>query len=226
MASVTFALEVANKSLRDDGFFDLSDSSIGEHISEMEQKAFPFFSQYGLDFCKQYVLDDARIRSILESIFKRCSLGHWLRYKAYPGHIECFRRGGPKAGLRVLVVQLWAKGSRAVYYLGSHLLDLPTEKGQRSLHEISRRALVEAGCEAKEVKFPEGGVVILDARICFEMEQGYAITFMFATDEVLKAWPKMILPNSRMLIANVANMESPKIGVNFAFDSPAGNTNT
>ena len=59
MASATFALEVANKSLRDEGFFDLNNPSVGEHISEMEQRAFPYFSEYGLDFCKQYVLDDA-----------------------------------------------------------------------------------------------------------------------------------------------------------------------
>ncbi|KAE8151611.1 hypothetical protein BDV25DRAFT_138741 [Aspergillus avenaceus] len=31
-------------------------------------------------------------------------------------HIFCFRRGGAKAGLRVLIVHLWGNGSRATYY--------------------------------------------------------------------------------------------------------------
>ena len=68
--------------------------------------------------------------------------------------------------------------------------------------------------------------VILDARLGFEIRQGYAITFMFATDDVLAAWPKMILPNLRMLIEKVADMESPKIGVNFEFKGSAGDSNT
>lgn len=58
MASTIFSLEVAKKSLRDEGFFDFNDSTVGEHISEMARKAFPYLSEYGLDFCKQHVLDD------------------------------------------------------------------------------------------------------------------------------------------------------------------------
>ncbi|KAK5212200.1 hypothetical protein LTR41_002442 [Exophiala xenobiotica] len=192
----------------------------------MARKAFPYLSEYGLDFCKQHVLDDVRIRSILESFFDRCSLGHWLRYNEYPGHIECFRRGGPKAGLRVLIVHLWAKGSRAKYYGGSHLHDLPTEKGERSLYEISQRALDEGGCKSKEIEFTDGGLVILDARLGFETKKGYAITFMFATDEVLAGWPKMILPDSPGLVAKVIDMKSPKIGVNFAFRGSTGSSKT
>ena len=42
---------------------------------------------------------------------------------------------------------------------------------------------------------------------------------MFATDDVLVNWTKMILPYSPELANKVAAMESTKIGVNFAFDS-------
>jgi hypothetical protein len=42
---------------------------------------------------------------------------------------------------------------------------------------------------------------------------------MFATDDVLAGWAKMILPYSPELASKVAAMESTKIGVNFAFDS-------
>ncbi|KAM4063680.1 hypothetical protein HRG_012499 [Hirsutella rhossiliensis] len=71
----------------------------------MAQKDFALTSEYGLDFCYLKVLDDVRIRSILEAFFEWSGLGLYLRYGRDPGHIFSFRRGGAKAGLRVLLVQ-------------------------------------------------------------------------------------------------------------------------
>lgn len=61
--------------------------------------------------------------------------------------------------------------------------------------------------------------VILDARVCFEIKQGYTMTFMFATEDVLVKWPKIVLPDSTILRDQVAKIENinPKIGLNFAF---------
>ncbi|KZL67538.1 hypothetical protein CT0861_00342 [Colletotrichum tofieldiae] len=222
MEPTTFSIETAEDSLHKEGFVDLHDSTVGRHVSEIEQKGFQYLSPHGLDFCQQRVLEDVRIRSILESLFEKCNLGHWLRYKELPGHIECFRKGGPEAGMRVVLVQLWARGSQVEYYRGSHLCVLPTTKGERSLHEISPMALDEAGCKPKELKFPDGGLVVLDARLAFEIKIGYAITFIFATDEVVAAWPKISLPNSPEVVRKVVNMESQKIKVNFAVQASAG----
>ncbi|KAF2240204.1 hypothetical protein BU26DRAFT_556993 [Trematosphaeria pertusa] len=86
-------------------------------------------------------------------------------------------------------------------------------------------ALDAAGSKASEKEFPDGGLVIRDARLYAESKTGYAITFIFATAEVLAAWPKIILPNSPELVRKVVNMESPKIGVNFAIKDSAGGTN-
>lgn len=47
-----------------------------------------------------------RIRTMVEAILGQCTLAHWLRYKAYLGHVVCFRLGGPKAGRRALLVHL------------------------------------------------------------------------------------------------------------------------
>jgi hypothetical protein len=58
MASTTFALVDASKSILEDGFFSMDDSVVGEHVSEMEQKDFPWASEYGVDFCKLNFLDD------------------------------------------------------------------------------------------------------------------------------------------------------------------------
>ena len=59
MATTTFSLELARKSILEEGFFDPKDSEVVEYILEMAQRDFPFFSEYGLDFCKQHVLDDS-----------------------------------------------------------------------------------------------------------------------------------------------------------------------
>jgi hypothetical protein len=59
MASTPFSLEVAKRCLDRDGFFDLEDSAMGEYVLGMEQRGFPYISEYGLDFCKKRVLDDA-----------------------------------------------------------------------------------------------------------------------------------------------------------------------
>jgi len=221
MASTTFSIEDAKKSILEEGFFDLNDSVVGKPIQEMEQEGFPFFTEYGLDFCKKYVLDDTRIKDVLEFFFEkrnRCILGHWLRYKRYPNHIVCFRKGGPNAGRGTLLVHLWAEGSQVDYYGGSHLHDLPVEEGERSLYEILPSALVEVGCKATPKKFKEGGLVVLDSRIGYEIKEGYVIAFEFATEDLIKSWKKMILPDSRTLRDKVTNMGSERIGINFVFE--------
>jgi len=58
MASTKFALVDAKKSILEDGFFFMDDSVVGEHVLEMQQKDFPFVSEYGLEFCKLNVLNN------------------------------------------------------------------------------------------------------------------------------------------------------------------------
>ncbi len=36
--------------------------------------------------------------------------------------------------------------------------------------------------------------VILDSRVDYEMKEGYAITFEFATDDIIETWSKMKVP--------------------------------
>ncbi|KAK4118164.1 hypothetical protein N657DRAFT_667302 [Parathielavia appendiculata] len=217
----------ANHRLLEDGFTVLDDPLVGERITEMAERGFPYFTEYGLDFCKQFAFDE-RIRSILEAAFEKCSLGHWLRYEEFPGHIECFRRGGRKAGRLVLTVHLWAKGSQVAYYAGSHLHDMATSRGRRSLHEIPLSELSRVGSNPKHKEFPDGGLAILDARLGFEIKQGYAITFLFAVDEVIANWAKIVLPYSEALVGKVSEMgrESKKIGLNFTFEASPGSRGT
>ena len=61
--------------------------------------------------------------------------------------------------------------------------------------------------------------VIFDARLCFELKQGYTIAVMFATEDVSGKWPKIELPNSTTLRTKVEQIPAinPKIGHNFIF---------
>ncbi|KAF1840118.1 uncharacterized protein K460DRAFT_410724 [Cucurbitaria berberidis CBS 394.84] len=226
MAPTAFSLEAALQSLLEEGYFILEDAGVGGIVSEMEQSGFDFLSPYGLDYCKQHVLDNTRVRSILEALFERCSLGHWLRYIELPGHIECFGTGGFEAGLLALAVHQWPKGSTVVCWSGSHRANINTKIGKRATFETTQAALLDANCKPSEKKFPEGGLMIRDPRLCMESRKGYTITFMFATEELFTNWPKMLLSDLPELREKVANMESTRISMNFAFQDPAGKAKT
>ncbi|KAK8144788.1 hypothetical protein G3M48_005346 [Beauveria asiatica] len=158
------------------------------------------------------------LHAIVTSVFHKCVLAHWLRYEAYPGHVVSFMRGGQGAGRRALLVHLWAKGSIVDYFPRSHLLELAATKGGRLLWETPKDALSEAGCIPCEKCFDEGGLVILDARIKYEIKTGYAITFELGTEDLVRDWPKMELPKLEVLERKVASMQSAEVQLNFTFD--------
>lgn len=58
MASTAFKLDVARRSLLEEGFFDLNDSTVGDRVLEMEMRGFPYLTEYGMDFCKQFAFDE------------------------------------------------------------------------------------------------------------------------------------------------------------------------
>lgn len=66
-----------------------------------------------------------------------------------------------KAGLRVLIVQVWSKGSLASFYSGSHLRLLPTVRAANDLFEIPSAALKREGCQAQEIPFADGGLLVI-----------------------------------------------------------------
>lgn len=59
MAASNFDLDAAMHSLSTDGLYHLDDFLIGQRISEMEEKGFPYFTEYGLDFYRT-ILDTVR----------------------------------------------------------------------------------------------------------------------------------------------------------------------
>ncbi|KJZ68229.1 hypothetical protein HIM_12380 [Hirsutella minnesotensis 3608] len=221
------SLDIAKKSLLDEGFVDLGDQDVGEHVWEFEQREFPFYTEDGMDFLLQHILRKSAIRSLVSWFFgdKRCVLAHCLRYGAWPGHIESFL-GGRDAGRGALMVHLLAKRSTVDYYAKSHLHVFPAEKGARLTRELSQSALLEAGCEARGKNLSLGGSVILDARLGCEIREGYAITIIFMSEDLVARFrpPPMRLRNLPGLKTKVAAMQelSQNIGLNFVFGESIG----
>lgn len=56
------------------------------------------------------------------------------------------------------MVHVWSKGSQVDYYVGSHLHNLNTKKGLRSVYEIPLSELNRVGCEPDKKEFPDGGL--------------------------------------------------------------------
>lgn len=60
---------------------------------------------------------------------------------------------------------------------------------------------------------------MLDVRLGFTITKGFAITFVFAVQKLIKGWDKMRLPHSlemEKMVADISNF-SKKIGTNFTF---------
>lgn len=58
MASTALTVDMARTSLLEKGYFDLNDSTVGDRVLEMEKQGFPYLTEYGMDFCKQFAFDE------------------------------------------------------------------------------------------------------------------------------------------------------------------------
>lgn len=216
MSPTTISSEEARTALAKDGFYFIQDPTLGLRILEMERNGSQFSSSSkpGLEFCKSNVLNDERIRTVLESSFDWCGLGYYQRIAEDQGHIFQLRKGGEKPD--ILLVHLWSKGSRVTYYRGSHLIPWKSVRAANRMWEIPFAALARADIHGTEIPFENGGLAILDARIAFEMRRGSPITCGFAVEDELRTWPKLVPPESEDLAQMVAELETEKIGVYFA----------
>ncbi|KAK4132082.1 hypothetical protein BT67DRAFT_444200 [Trichocladium antarcticum] len=183
----------------------------------MERKDFPYASEYGLDFCKVNVLDDVRVRAILESFFEWSGLGLYRTFGRAPEHNFLFMNKATTE-MQVVVVQLWSSGSRVRFWGGSQLHALNGIAAANGLLEVPSERLEGLGLQPTEVVLERGGLALLDARLAFNIIEGFAITFAFATQEELQTWSKMRIPRQTDRLAQkMAEMGSKHIGVNFAF---------
>ena len=57
--------------------------------------------------------------------------------------------------------------------------------------------------------------VIRDARLYVEMPSRYEFHLLFAEDEILAAYPKLIVPNQPELVRKIEELQTSKIRINF-----------
>ncbi|KAL2056592.1 hypothetical protein ABVK25_002986 [Lepraria finkii] len=201
--------------LDEDGFVVLKGSEFGRRVRDFAGKGFPLKSAEGLDFCKGNILNDDRVRGVIESEFPRCGLGAYTVLDTAQRKPGFFLYPGEPAR-QALVVQLWSNASRVLFYKGSHLgRSLQPTNGDRLL-EISTDRLPMSPVE---LVFEDGGLTILDGRLCFQIIHGFALTLVFAAPERLGKFAKMILPDSPDLKAQVDRMTTAKIGFNYEYKS-------
>ncbi|KAF2182597.1 hypothetical protein K469DRAFT_752086 [Zopfia rhizophila CBS 207.26] len=208
--------EDTRNAILQNGFFFDQDALLGELIEKMDKDGIPFASAGGLQFCKINVLDNPRIRPVLESFLGWFALGLYRSIGAFPGDY-IFRKSDPEVKVESLLVQLWSKGSRVSFWGGSHHHELPSVKGENNLWRVPRVSLKQLGLEPIEVTFEQGGFTILDPRIAVEVKEGTATTFAFGTKEVVSTWSPMRLPKSQDIEQTVARMEGTNFGMNVAY---------
>ncbi|KAK7991530.1 hypothetical protein PG988_000324 [Apiospora saccharicola] len=176
-------LDTAKQSLEEDGFIQLQDYEVGKRIEVFQSKGFPYKTVLGLEFIET-VIFDPRIRDILRAFPGKFILGHRLRYTAKPGRYHRFWPGGPRA---FFVVHQWARESEVEYWTGSHRVELQdkTQAMDEALPEYTRDELIATGCKPKKFLFPNGGLIIADARIFCEHQIGYEFATVFFPPELL-----------------------------------------
>ncbi|KAK8093256.1 uncharacterized protein PG998_014657 [Apiospora kogelbergensis] len=187
---------------------------------DLNESQFSPSSEAGMEFYRLHILGDTRIVSILEHTYKWCALGNYRRIQEDQGHIFQLRRGGTHAD--VLVVQLWNAKSHPTYFRGSHKASpaiLNSVRAANRMFEVALARLERAGCEPQSIPFEDGGLVIMDARVAFEMRNGSPVTFSFATADQLKSWPKLVPPTSHNTPQRVTELQKEKIGAYYVSQS-------
>ena len=121
-----------------------------------------------------------------------------------------------------------------MFYKRSHLQALKPKPAANGFLEVPPENITHDSIERVEVEMETGGLydlscsihnasmltcyrTIIDARLGFTIIQGLAINFGFGTQEELKKWAPMRLPDLRNLRDIVASMRSETIGNSFQF---------
>ncbi|EDN07029.1 predicted protein [Histoplasma mississippiense (nom. inval.)] len=203
-------------SIETEGFFSIADSAIGRRVDEFAAKQYPFRTLEGLDFCKTNTLDEKHVRQTVESFFSWSALALHMTFRYFPQHAYCMADPRePK--LQVIVVQLLGTGSKIILYKRSHHTPLKPKEASNGLLEVQRELLKTPDIEEIQKDMKDGGLVVLDARLSFNI-QGRAITLAFANKEELARWGRIKLPNNANLRQKVKAMETEKIGMNYEFE--------
>jgi len=202
-----------SKSVREKGFFWVSDKAVGTRVDKIRETGYPFDRKDGLVFCRLSTVGDERVRRVASSVIERPGLGAWKAFGRDPSRGYCTFRNPPSEVRKpvALHVQLWPTNSKVVFHEGSHLHSLDVKPASTGWFEVSLEELKSKGVTPVEVTMKEGGLSISDARLAFTIVEGTAIIFGFGAREEVKQWAKMKLPKSLELEEEVKIMREEAI---------------
>lgn len=179
LANNTSITSVSNEAIQkwfeDDGLVYVEDSIIGQRVEDMQKRGFPIESAYGLNFCKQIVLDDKvlrtrltdlrrylypqRVQHILGAVFSRSILGIYEVYRRndqQPDIVYAFKTG--LEPLNALCVELRSPNSKTIYFKGAQNLKIVGFKNPIGLLEMISAPLNRSPCKAFEIPMTQGGL--------------------------------------------------------------------
>ncbi|KAJ2992529.1 hypothetical protein NUW58_g2134 [Xylaria curta] len=178
----------------------------------------------GLDFVIQNTIGDPDIGGIIKSIIKHPRWGYLRFYSDilssdYAWFFHIRDRKNDHEAIHTLQVQFWMPGSRAIFYAGSQLQSF--EAGDPEKWGILRAPVLhmERNGIVKTVEdMPNGGYTIIDSRLGWTCDKGKFMNIGFGTEDEVRSWDKMPLPDTVTLKAKVAELEAHGFRTNFTFE--------
>ncbi|KAH7111259.1 hypothetical protein B0J11DRAFT_447619 [Dendryphion nanum] len=209
------ALEGAETSVLDDGFFLMTDQVIGRRVSGFSKKDHPFQTEEGLDICRMSCFEDkATYRSNPSTVFA------FLTNPSTESNIPSGYTNQGKDKVKILLVQLFEMESTVIFYKRSHLYPLKTKDAGIGLFDVNlENMLGRKDIKPFEVKMEGGGFAIIDGRLAFKLIQGRSIIAGFASEGELRSWVKMKFPKTESVMQKIDEMVSETLGINYEFTS-------
>ncbi|PCD38661.1 hypothetical protein AU210_007128 [Fusarium oxysporum f. sp. radicis-cucumerinum] len=188
--ALNFSVDEALTQIKNDGFYLIRDPAIGSQIDEMirSHSRFNFSDEKGFNFWRDNIQTDPRIRGIMNAMESdmgvKYLLGHRGSLLQDPTHIKTLRFGGQQPD--ILTIQVWPKGSDAIYYHRSHTVNLPKYRGPTGVWELIPKDLENSGCDGERADLEQGGIVIFDTRMAIDMVKGRSQYYSYFTEAMVK----------------------------------------
>ncbi|KAI8416513.1 hypothetical protein FOFC_02823 [Fusarium oxysporum] len=208
--ALNFSADEVLAQIKNDGFYFIRDPAIGSKMDEMirSHSRFSISDENGFKFWRDNIFTDPRIRGIMNSLESdmeaKYLLGHRGSLLQDPTHIKTFRFRGHQPD--ILIIQVWPTGSDAIFYRRSHTANLGKRINPTNMWEVFPKDLEDLGCDGERVHLEEGGIVIFDGRMTFDLVKGRCQYYRYFTSELAEREVKPLMPPPSQDINEVAKL--------------------
>jgi len=134
------------------------DSAIEREVEKLRDEGFQLrTTAKGLRFCRQWVLENARVQHVLNSFYDSPCLGVYHWYSSDPNQTyQLLKNDSPDPP--AIAVHMFTPGTRLKIYKGSHLKVFKTWHAPNGMLVVLNAALRKANFEGTEVTLEHGGL--------------------------------------------------------------------